>query len=325
MSPITANLTAPGLFGFRGPNLGDWSLDSVFLVNVVAALWIQYWVVMIDGVRIGEKILSQAPKLQAFVDWLDGGVKDMALAGPCDWFNLKACGSGSGKQPDGVTLMTSKILKSDDRGHDHEHGIEELPVAPLQPRQRAVQAGVVNPVQHGQSFDCHDQGNSSTTGALYGDILPAIEVIDSFPVDSKCMALPSGCFLQSCHGTAGIFLCNKSTENVNIDCSYLAKIAREVFTNYISRHQDQLVRLDFCRRAKPPVDELERPLMDGPKGQEYTGNSFRKREFATQGGDDMWSLQINRTRSCYERQDGPRGFEDGFIELGRWAGLVYRK
>ncbi|KAK6506596.1 hypothetical protein TWF481_005054 [Arthrobotrys musiformis] len=316
MSPTTANFTASSLFGFGGLGLGDWSLSLTFLPNVVAAVWVQYWVVMVEGVLFGEKILNQVPKLQAFVDRIDGGVKDMTFAGPCDWFNFKSCESVSQKQPHGG--ITFDKFKSDERE------ARELSANPLQPHQRAVQAGVVNPVQHGQSFDCHDHGNSSEAGALYEDILPAVEVIDSFPPHSKCMALPAGCFLQSCYGTAGVFLCNKSSENVNIDCAYIAKIAREIFTNYIRRHQDQVVRLDFCRRTEPPLNELGEPLMDGPKGQEYTGNSFRKSEFATRGGDDMWSLQINRTQSCYEQQDGPREFGDGLVQLGSWGGLVYR-
>ncbi|KAK6535073.1 hypothetical protein TWF281_006371 [Arthrobotrys megalospora] len=285
---------------------------------MMAALWIQYWLVMLQGIQIGEKILNKVPKLRGLVDWIDGGMEGTTLAGPCDWFKLKACESNVPAKSLDSVILTSENLKSDERA------TRQLSVTPLQPHQRAVQAGVPNPVQHGQSFDCHDHGNSSVTGALYGDILPSVEVIDAFPVNSKCMALPAGCFLQSCHGTAGIFLCNKSLENVTIDCSYLAKIAREIFTNYISRHQDQVVRLDFCRRENPPTDAFDRPLIDGPKGQEYTGNSFRKKEFATEGGDDMWSLQINRTQSCYETQAGPRGFEDGFIKLGNWEGLVYR-
>ncbi|KAK6362371.1 hypothetical protein TWF730_006062 [Orbilia blumenaviensis] len=286
-------------------------------MNLVVALRIQHWGVMLGGFGFREKILGRTTEIQALVNWLDDGFKYINLLEPCEWLNIKLCETGS-REITGIPILTSGNLESGERE------TRQLTVTPLQPHQRAIRAGVPNPVQHGQSFDCHDHGNNSMTGALYGDILPAVEVIDAFPVNSKCMALPTGCFLQSCYGTAGIFLCNRSSENVNINCSYIAKIAKEIFTNYISRHQDQVVRLDFCRREKPPIDELERPLIDGPKGQEYTGNSFRKIEFATEGGDDMWSLQINRTWSCYEKQNAPREFEDGFIQLGSWGGLVYR-
>ncbi|KAF3925906.1 hypothetical protein ABW20_dc0105156 [Dactylellina cionopaga] len=178
--------------------------------------------------------------------------------------------------------------------------------------------GYENPIQYGQSFDCHDHGNAST-GALHCDILPAIEFLDGFSQSATCYAFSNGCYLQSCSGSAGIFLCNKSTEGyVSINCHYLAKIAKEIYNNYIVRHQDQVVRLDFCRRLIPS------DKMDNPKGQEYSGNSFRKKEFATQGGDDMWSLQINRTQLCYETQDEPRGFLDGLVRLGSWDNLVYR-
>ncbi|KAJ6265072.1 hypothetical protein Dda_1227 [Drechslerella dactyloides] len=182
--------------------------------------------------------------------------------------------------------------------------IQMLSVTPFSRRQRAVQFGKPNPIQYGQSFDCHDHGNSST-GALYDDILPAIETLANFPEKSDCKALPDGCYLQACSGTAGIYLCNKSlAKPVQIKCQYIERIAREVYTNYIGLHQDQNTVLDFCRRVVPIT------TMTGPKGREYTGNSFRKKEFATAVGDDMWSLQINRTGECYADQTQPRGIDD---------------
>ncbi|KAK6349396.1 hypothetical protein TWF696_005683 [Orbilia brochopaga] len=200
------------------------------------------------------------------------------------------------------------IIETLERGHIK---VRMLSVTPFSHRQRAVEVGMPNPIQYGQSFDCHDHGNSSS-GALYDDISRAIETLAKFPEGSNCNALPNGCYLQACAGTAGIFLCNKSPDQyVQIQCRYMEKIAREVYTNYIGLHQDQRTVLDFCRRATPIEG------MTGPKGREYTGNSFRKKEFATAGGDDMWSLQINRTERCYADQSRPRDFDDEFIKLDR--------
>ncbi|KAF3933233.1 hypothetical protein ABW19_dt0201655 [Dactylella cylindrospora] len=174
---------------------------------------------------------------------------------------------------------------------------------------REQKIGIPNPVKPGQSFDCHDHSDLSS-GALYTDIQPAIDVLKAFPKDSDCAAFGKGCYLVACSGTAGIFLCNWMSVPITVATSELIKIAQEVQTNYISRHEDQTTELDFCRR----IVRIEN-VMTGPKGHRYTGNSFLKPGFP---GDFGWSLQINMTERCYKTQEAPRMFGDGLIELGKW-------
>ncbi|KAF3915604.1 hypothetical protein ABW21_db0207419 [Orbilia brochopaga] len=290
---MTTNSTMTSVATLRsvfGPAQDQWSFLSPIAASLISAIWVQHWVVVAAA---GEEIVQRA------WSWL---------------ISLYRKWSGTEEEPEPEQVVFNVDDKNGTIVETLERGritVQMLAVTPFSHRQRAIEVGWPNPVQYGQSFDCHDHGNSST-GALYDDILPAIETLAKFPDGTNCNALPNGCYLQACAGTAGIFLCNRSPDQyVQIQCRYMEKIAREVYRNYIGLHQDQRTVLDFCRRTTPIV------TMTAPKGREYTGNSFRKKEFATAGGDDMWSLQINRTERCYADQSRPREFNDVFIQLGK--------
>ncbi|EPS35182.1 hypothetical protein H072_11416 [Dactylellina haptotyla CBS 200.50] len=292
----------------------NWGLPLAVLAKVMAAVWLHYWISILKAMELGWGALHGVAAFPGVFETLNNLLSGASsLVGRLDMtLRRRICGVYCHK-----IAGYSPLQFPHKRADATERDIRIVSVNPVARYQRALQVGIPNPIQTGQSFDCHDHGNAST-GAFHADILPAIDILGKFPASSICSALPNGCYLQSCSRTAGLFLCNRTPEDfVQIDCDYFARIAREIYSSYILRHQDQIARLDFCRRVVPING------VDGPKGQEYSGNSFRKKEFATEGGDDIWSLQINRTQACYELQDGPRRLLDGMWKLGEWDGLTF--